>query len=85
MNDTEIFSAYSDTRLRELVERIENELAARERAKEQHEDAIDSSIREAIEDNHGVIFTLFYDDGDTDVFRLDENTHYVIEVERKGD
>ena len=86
MNDTELFDIHNmpDTKLRELADRIESELMARENAKEQHEDAIDSSIREAIEDNYGVVFTLFYVGGDHDVFRLDENTRYVIEAERKG-
>ena len=87
MRDTELFALQnmSNQSLHELADRIERELMARDNEKEQHEDAIDSSIREAIEGNYGVIFTLFYSDGDTDVFRLDENTHYVIEVERKGD
>ena len=88
MRDTEqlfALKSMSNQSLNELASRIEQELMARENEKGQREDAIDSSIREAIEDNYGVIFTLFYDNGDTDVFRLDNDTSYMVEVERRGD
>lgn len=86
MQNTELLSLYkmSNQSLRDLAARIECELHTREVEKEQHEDAINASLCEAIEGNYGVIFTVFYNNGDTDVFRLDKNTHYLVEVERNG-